>query len=122
MTPAAKQPTRFTAIVPQGKVSPYCLATKPDSQYLKRVPIRPARPIKIVFVITFFFLPVFADELSFEERTQTSDQKRKLLITAQSSGTIIRSHQSLKGWLRRTPSPEITGPSYFISRETETSR
>src|SRR5215468_10606914 len=99
MTPAAKQPTRFTAIVPQGKVSPYCLATKPDSQYLKRVPIRPARPIKIVFVITFF-LPVFADELSFEKRTQTSDQKRKLLITAQSSGTIIRSHQSPEGMVK----------------------
>jgi hypothetical protein len=49
MAPARKLPTKLTTNVPQGNVSPYCRATKPESQYRTNVPTRPAKAMNIVF-------------------------------------------------------------------------
>ena len=53
IAPVRRHPIIFTAIVPHGNVSPYWRATNPESQYLKRVPVSPARPIRIVLNIVF---------------------------------------------------------------------
>jgi hypothetical protein len=96
------------AIVPQGNVSPYRRATNPDSQYLKRVQVNPAIPIKIILYMRLMKRDI---EFKLDSVSRINPYCRlymqKLLTTAPLFGpSVIRSHQSQRRDVkRRTPSP-----------------